>query len=237
MAPMRESMEGAEPDYYSTSIYKYDISNANDSQWSHFRTQLDSKLNEILEDYRAHNSLESNQQPRVKGIQKPQSGLTHPNIMVGQLNEAIEEAVKTSFSLKKAKKPGNMIPKWVRDLMSKKKSLSKQYNTTKSWIRLKEIREEIKVIYHRLKESYEEVRDRRENKFIPLLQDDPASFYSYANSFARNRSEIGPLVKDDGDSTLDPKAMAQILAKQYNSVYTNPQTDFTASLDASDGMP
>ena len=177
------------------------------------------------------NNLEPIPKPRVKGQEKPQPGMTHPNIMVCQLNEAIEDAVKTSFSLKKVKTPGNRIPKWVRDLMVKKKSLSKQYNTTKCWIRLKEIKEEIKVIDHKLKESYDEVRDRREKKFIPLLQDDPASFYAYANSFARNRSEIGPLIKEDGDSTLDSKTMAQILAKQYNSVYTTPRTEFTAALD------
>ena len=123
--------------------------------------------------------------------------------MVDQLNEAIEDSVQDSFSLKKTKVPGNKIPKWIRDMMSKKKALSKRYLTTNSWIKQIEIRKEIKILDQQLKESYEKVRVRRENKFIPLLKEDPSSFYSYTKSFTKSREEIGPLVNADCDSTLD----------------------------------
>ena len=114
-------------------------------------------------------------------------------------------------------------------MMKRKTSLSKRYVTTNSWEKLIGIWKEIKEIDHALKESYDKERRKREEKVIPLLKDDPSTFYTYAKTFANNRSDIGPLVNEDGDPTMDHEKMAGILAKQYNSVYTKPMTGFIAS--------
>ena len=90
MSLLKETLERTEPDFYITSIYKYDIQNAKENQWSNFRKQLDTKLNGILEDYRAAGigtgAKDKAPLPRAEKPQ-PQPGLTHPNTMVDNLNE------------------------------------------------------------------------------------------------------------------------------------------------------
>ena len=62
-------------------------------------------------------------------------------------------------------------------------------------------------------------------KILPKLKDDPATFYSYAKSFAVTRSDRGPLPNENGDLTQDENEMAKLLASQYKSMWTVPKTN------------
>ena len=87
-------------------------------------------------------------------------GLVHPNTMVNDLNDAVEEAVALSFKLKRTKAPGNKIPRDIREAMKRKDSLSKQYKVTKCWRKLISIQKEIKELDLKLKDSYTATRDK-----------------------------------------------------------------------------
>ena len=91
--------------------------------------------------------------------------------MHNKLNITIKEAVVESFSLKKAKVPGNKIPKWEQDLMKRKKALSIEHIETSCWKTLLGIKKDISEIEVKLKTSYDEVRNKREEKCIPKLED------------------------------------------------------------------
>ena len=62
-----------------------------------------------------------------------------------------------------------------------------------------------------LKASYTASSDEREAEIINKIKDDPAAFYGYAKQFSNNRSDIGPLVDEDDNTTMDPQAMASLL--------------------------
>ena len=62
-------------------------------------------------------------------------------------------------------------------------------------------------------------------KILPKIKDDPATFYSYAKSFAVTRSEIGLLLNENCELTQDENEMARLLASQYKNVWTVPKSN------------
>ena len=50
-------------------------------------------------------------------------------------------------------------------------------------------------------------------------------FYSYAKQFSITRSKIGPLLNENNEFTSSSSEMAEILSKQYSSVFSSPSTD------------
>ena len=87
--------------------------------------------------------------------------------------------------------------------------------------RLKNINEKI----FNLKQS-EEGKD--EQKAINNIKSNPKEFYRYANSKKKYKDPIGPL-RTGTTYTSDPMKMAEILSQQYQSVFSEPQsnTDIT----------
>ena len=113
---------------------------------------------------------------------EPPLRMIHPNLMVNDLNYAIEEAVSFTFKEKKKTTPGNKIPRLIHDLMRRKEATSRQYKSTKCWKNLLELRAELKEIDSKLSVSYAESRDKKEAEAVAKIKDDPAGFYSYAKS-------------------------------------------------------
>ena len=58
------------------------------------------------------------------------------------------------------------------------------------------------------------------------MKRNPKYFYKYANSFAKTKNKIGPLMDKDGATVNDPYSMAEILRQQYESTFSKPDTDF-----------
>ena len=109
--------------------------------------------------------------------------------------------------------------------MKEKDKLSKLINLNSTRIndrtrfdtRVEEINKEIAQLHDTEKES-------KEGKVIDNIKTDPKAFHTYANSFKQSRSKIGPL-KSGQSYVSGEKEMAEILSKQYESVFSKPQMD------------
>ena len=110
----------------------------------------------------------------------------------------------------------------ISQLMKEKDKLSKLINLnstrtndlTRFDTRVEEINKEITQLHDTEKES-------KEGKVIENIKTDPKAFHTYANSLKQSRSKIGPLKS----YVSGEKEMAEILSKQYESVFSKPQMD------------
>ena len=62
----------------------------------------------------------------------------------------------------------------------------------------------------------------KRTKVIKEVKNNPKAFYKYANTYRKFTSKIGPL-KVGSKYEDDPKRMANIIARQYKSVFTIPK--------------
>ena len=65
-------------------------------------------------------------------------------------------------------------------------------------------------------------RLKEEEKAVAAIKKNPSYFYSYAKKFSRVKSKIGPLKDDQGYFVSDPKQMANMLQRQFCSVFSDP---------------
>ena len=79
----------------------------------------------------------------------------------------------------------------------------------------------IVVINTEISRLYSDEKTRLEKRALDNIAGDARSFYKYANSFKKSRVKIGPL-KSGSTFTSGEKEMADILGKQYQSVFTTP---------------
>ena len=70
------------------------------------------------------------------------------------------------------------------------------------------------------------IQDHKEKCAINDIKNNPQSFFKYANSSRSTKSTIGPL-KSGTTFQNGPKQMADILSQQYESVFSEPKTDFS----------
>ena len=71
-----------------------------------------------------------------------------------------------------------------------------------------------------------EYKQREEQKVLEAMRKNPRFFYSYAKKSKTSKCRIGPLrTSSNGITTFydDPKSMADILQKQFISVFSNPE--------------
>jgi hypothetical protein len=75
---------------------------------------------------------------------------------------------------------------------------------------------------------FSEKTENAENKVVSALKEDRSSFFAYVNSKRKEKSRIGPLkeVRNEVPHYIyDPKRMADMLSKQYKSVFSEPLPD------------
>lgn len=70
----------------------------------------------------------------------------------------------------------------------------------------------------------------REEKMLSQIKTNPKVLYAHAKRMKKSASNIGPLEKD-GILYDDATAMANILQQQYQSVFSNPQTNTDINID------
>ncbi|XP_076053570.1 uncharacterized protein LOC143032588 [Oratosquilla oratoria] len=79
-------------------------------------------------------------------------------------------------------------------------------------------------IEQKIKHSHEDQRRTEENQAIENIKHNPKFLYNYCKKkILKTKSQIGPLVTDQGTTTDDPQETCQILAHQYNSVFSIPK--------------
>ena len=76
-----------------------------------------------------------------------------------------------------------------------------------------------------LRVSRAEEQSSNEKKAVDSIKSNPKYFFTYANKHSKVRTGIGPLRTQQRTLTSSPKAMADILAQQYNSAFSQPLYD------------
>ena len=67
-------------------------------------------------------------------------------------------------------------------------------------------------------------RSKEEMKAVANIKNNPRFFYSYAKKFSKLKCKIGPLKAEDSQFVSDPEQMANLLQKQFCSVFSDPDS-------------
>ena len=79
----------------------------------------------------------------------------------------------------------------------------------------------VEVINSNIKQSILNFNDRAEQKAIDKIKDNPSYFYSYVKKRSKKRCKVGPLKDSNGDIVSKPSEMADLLQKQFCSVFSS----------------
>ena len=120
-------------------------------------------------------------------------------------------------------------PQWMDSEV--KKSIRKK---KEAWKKMKQSnratdKEEYKKCVKEVKKKIRNKKNALERRVMMGRKSNPKSFYAYINSAKKTRNKIGPLKNEDGVAVTDPRELAQILNKQYVSVFTRSQDDVEES--------
>ena len=77
----------------------------------------------------------------------------------------------------------------------------------------------------KIKLSINKEEKLREERMLEQIKTNPKVLYAHAKRKKMSKNSIGPLEGEDGQLYDDPKIMANLLQKQYKSVFSNPETD------------
>ena len=106
--------------------------------------------------------------------------------------------------------------------MRKRRKLNKQFDSAISPNRKDKIKEKLVKIEVLLQNSHREARQRKEQLAANAIKTNPRYFFSYAIQFSVTKTKIGPLLNKITEYTSSSFEMANILAKQYSSVFSTP---------------
>ena len=138
------------------------------------------------------------------------------------LTVLIEICYKHVPARKTARKSSTHIPRHRRILMRKRRKLTEQMETTNSDARKAKIRDKLVAIELLLQKSHMEARTRKEQLAVKAIKSNSKFFFSYAKQYSTVRSKIGPLLNEKNEYTNSSFEMANILSKQYASVFSLP---------------
>ena len=155
----------------------------------------------------------------------------NPN--VGELNDKFAESIVMAAR-------ATRVPKFIQtdrqrntsqredNLYKERTSLTDQLNSTtdlthtnRNWNH-----DRIIEIDNTLKQIQQEEKLSMEKRLLRNITVNPKMFFKYANSTRKTRTRIGPL-KSTNSFEDGPKQMAEILCKQYQSVFSTPVADPT----------
>ena len=128
------------------------------------------------------------------------------------------------------------IPRDRRILMKKRRKLSKQLSSAATKQSREKIEQKLVEIEISLQRSHKAASSRREQQAIKAIKTNSKFFFSYAKKYAKVNTGIGPLLDVNNEYTSSSPKMADILAKQYSSVFSSPlgQSKYTASASTSE---
>ena len=110
-------------------------------------------------------------------------------------------------------------------LNRKRRKLNAQLQALKSCnpssLKIKQLEDQISLLHFDIKDSHNAENLHQEKLAVSKVVTNPKFFFSYAKRFSKLKSNIGPLYNSDS-LTNNPSEMADILQKQYQSVFSNP---------------
>ena len=143
--------------------------------------------------------------------------------MLSTLIQVCEDAV-VKFSPKRKPKQSTKshIPRHRRILMRKRKKLQDCLKNAFADTRRSALKAKLIQIEMELQSSYRSQEEHNENKAIEKINSCPKFFYSYARNRLKTKSEIGPIYDGTGGVTTNSGKMADLLADQFDSAFSQP---------------
>jgi hypothetical protein len=136
------------------------------------------------------------------------------------------------------------IPKPRRELLRKKRRLNARINALKYGIRasrnsikLNNLNRERANIEILMKDDIKQERLRQELAALAKMKINPKAFYSYAKRSAKFKPPVGPLADDDNNLQCDPTVMGNLLQKQYQKAFSNPENVNPETITVKEGPP
>ena len=126
---------------------------------------------------------------------------------------------KRRFTDRKSSK----IPRTRRILMRRRTKVIKQLSAVKTDSKMKKLTEETIQIERKLQQSYRQEKSETEHKAVSAITRNSKYFFSYAKKFSTISTALGPLIDMDNKVISCPQKMADMLAEQYNSVFSIPK--------------
>ena len=126
--------------------------------------------------------------------------------------------------MKSVKKMKNIIPRDRRILMRRRRKLNSKLGLVNTSLKERQsISNELLKIEQDLLKSHACSKNYQETKALASIKKNSKYFFSYVNKLSKCSSNIGPLVTDDGKFISDSKDMADLLSKQFQSVFSSPR--------------
>ena len=138
-----------------------------------------------------------------------------------------------------SKTKNKRIPRDRRILMRRRSKLEKKYILEKNSSQMEKIKSQLISIEKQLQISYKKSASAAEKKACEAIKMNPKYFYSYAKRHSKTKTRIGPLFdKTKNDYVSNSKEMADILQKQYQSVFSSPKENQNQIIhDNEDSIP
>ena len=114
------------------------------------------------------------------------------------------------------------------NLIRRRRRINETLRRAKSTSRKDALRNDLIQIEKTMMNLYKESAELMEKTALNSIKTNSKYFFNYVKKFSKVKSKIGPLCNDDGELVSDPKEKAELLAKQYASVFSTPR-DSTGS--------
>ena len=128
---------------------------------------------------------------------------------------------------KRTDKSRNKIPRHRRVLMRTRRRINTQLAKSPCEARRSALMRRLVEIETRLRESHRDEQEIREKKAVDNISKNSKYFFSYAKSFSKVKTGIGPLLDAGLILVSNAKDMANILSEQYLSVFSKPRYETT----------
>ena len=135
----------------------------------------------------------------------------------------LTKVCKTHIPQKKTRNKSH-IPHDRRVLFKKLKDAQKKLKTESSQTKTDKLVRKVIEIENKMIASHQKQRQKEEEHAIDMIQENSKYFFTYANSKSKSRVKIGPLKIND-ELYGDNYQMANILSKQYRSMFSSPRYD------------
>ena len=129
----------------------------------------------------------------------------------------------SNYSLNQYTRNRRILNRRRRKLQSKLNQL-KNFSPHKTR-QIDNLNSKINEIYLQVKESIAAQKKDAELKAVHKIKENSRFFFSYAKTFDKRKSNIGPLIDSQNNLQQDPKVMADLLQQQYTSVFSDPASD------------
>ena len=183
-----------------------------------------------LDDFNFHNK-----ETNWEGIQAFLGQVDWENLLQDKTADEILEIIyeKTLEAAKEYVPARNsatkQIPKHKRvrmNLTRKRRRINKQYQKATAPTRKKHLYDELIQIEVKLQQIQRSTQSYQEKKACEAVKTNSKYFFSYAKKKRKVKSNVGPILdKSTNTMTTNPKLMAELLADQYDSVFSVPSTN------------